>query len=271
MKSSRPDLASILGIVVASVAIVGGLLLEGGALADIAQPTAAVIVLGGTIGAVMVNTPGGILLGAVRSLRTVFSEQALSANQLLEEIVIYASRARRNGLVSLEADAEKIQDPFLRKAMNLAVDGTDIQELRRILELEIELEHHHAEQIARVFESAGGYAPTIGIIGAVMGLIQVMKRLSDIEQVGHGIAIAFVATIYGVAVANIVFLPIANKIKARAQKEMAIREMMVEGVVGIVEGLNPKLIRSKLESFGKHDGAGKAQATAAPASRPEAA
>jgi chemotaxis protein MotA len=140
-------------------------------------------------------------------------------------------------------------DPFLRKALNLAVDGCDLQEIRKMMELEIDLAEERAEAEAKVFETAGGYAPTIGIIGAVLGLIQVMKKLADTEQVGHGIAVAFVATVYGVAFANIFFLPIAQKIRARARTERASKELMLEGVCGIVEGLNPKLIRSNLEAF----------------------
>jgi chemotaxis protein MotA len=151
--------------------------------------------------------------------------------------------------VSLEQEADLIEDPFLRKALNLAVDGTDLQELRKMLELEIALGEHRAEEEARVFEAAGGYAPTIGIIGAVLGLIQVMKNLANIDEVGHGIAVAFVATVYGVGSANILFLPAANKIKARAHHEVQAKELMLEGVAGIVEGLNPKLIRSKLEAY----------------------
>ena len=135
------------------------------------------------------------------------------------------------------------------KALTLAVDGTDLQELRKMMELEIVQAEHHGESAARVFEVAGGYSPTIGIIGAVMGLIQVMKNLSDIDKVGHGIAVSFVATVYGVALSNIFLLPAANKMKARVQQEAHMREMMLEGVTGIVEGLNPKLIRSKLDAF----------------------
>jgi chemotaxis protein MotA len=151
--------------------------------------------------------------------------------------------------VSLEAAVGKIGDPFLKKGLSLAVDGTDLQELRRILELEITLTDHHAENEAKVFDSAGGYAPTIGIIGAVLGLIQVMKNLANIDEVGHGIAVAFVATVYGVAAANIFFLPAANKIKGRIQHESYMREMMLEGTIGIAEGLNPRLLESKLEAF----------------------
>jgi chemotaxis protein MotA len=181
----------------------------------------------------------------------VFFDSAPPVETLVEEIIGYAAKARKNGLVSLEQESINIQDPFLKKALNLAVDGTDLQEIRKMLELEISLEESHAESEAKVFEYAGGYAPTVGIIGAVMGLIQVMKNLANIDEVGHGIAVSFVATVYGGGVANLFFLPAANKIKARAHAEVQRKELILEGVSGIVEGLNPKLIRAKLESYGQ--------------------
>ncbi len=245
----RPDVASLGGLALALGGILGGLVLEGGTIAEVMQPTAAMIVFGGTIGAVLVSSPLRVALGAVRQLLSVFFERQQQPQAVIEEIIGYATKARKNGIVSLEQEAEAIADPFLRKALNLAVDGTDMQEIRKMMELEIGLEEHHAEAEAKVFEQAGGYAPTIGIIGAVMGLIQVMKHLANIEEVGKGIAVAFVATIYGVGSANIFFIPAANKIRARAHAALQIKELMLEGVAGIVEGLNPKLIRSKLEAY----------------------
>ncbi len=243
------DSSTLLGLLLAGGGIVGGLLLEGGVLADISQYTAALIVVGGTLGAVMVNTPMLVLLGAFKRFRQVFFQPPDSAEAYVEEILSFATRARKAGLVSLEDDAQRVEDPFLRKAMNMAVDGCDLSELRSAMELEIALAEHRAEAEAKVFEAAGGYAPTIGIIGAVLGLIQVMKHLENIEEVGHGIAVAFVATVYGVALANILFLPAAAKMKARIARETERRELILEGVMGIVEGLNPKLIRSKLEAY----------------------
>jgi chemotaxis protein MotA len=246
---NKPDLATLGGIAMALLCIVGGLLMEGGKIRDIAQLTAALIVLGGTLGAVMVSTPLLVLRGAVKRFKGVLLEAAEPYEELIEELIAYATKARKQGLVGLEQEALEIQDPFLHKALNLAVDGTDLQEIRKMLELEIELQEHHADAEAKVFESAGGYAPTIGIIGAVLGLIQVMKNLSNIEEVGHGIATAFVATVYGVGVANLFLLPAAAKIKFRAQHEVQMKELILDGVVGIVEGLNPKIIRSKLEAY----------------------
>jgi chemotaxis protein MotA len=246
---SRPDLATLLGLAIAAVGIVGGLILEGGQVSQILSPTALLIVLGGTAGAVLVTTPMPMIKSAVRAMREVFFEKVDPPEAAVEQLVEYATKARKNGIVSLENEAAAISDPFLRKALCLAVDCTDLQELRKMMELEILLEEHHAEAQARVFESAGGYAPTIGIIGAVLGLIQVMQQLADIEKVGHGIATAFVATIYGVGFANVFFLPAGAKIKARAHMRLHLKELMLEGVIGIVEGLNPKLIRSKLEAY----------------------
>lgn len=246
---SSPDLATIGGILLALGGILGGLLLEGGKLQDVAQITAAIIVIGGTLGAVMVSTPLRVLKGALSRFGKVLFDSNPPTDALIEELIDYASTARKHGLVSLEQRSLQIVDPFLRKAMNLAVDGTDMQELRSMMELETEMEECRALAEAKVLENAGGYAPTIGIIGAVMGLIQVMKNLANIEEVGHGIAVAFVATVYGVGLANIVFLPASNKIRAQIQRQTELRELMLEGVISIVEGLNPKLIRSKLEAY----------------------
>jgi chemotaxis protein MotA len=255
--STKPDFATLGGLCLALLGIVGGLLLEKGSIWDIAQYTAAVIVLGGTFGAVLVSTPLPVFIRAMKRLGSVLFERSLSADAVIEEIIGYATKARKNGLVSLEQEADQIADPFLRKALTLAVDGTDLQEIRKMLELEMSILEHHGDEEAKVFEGAGGYAPTIGIIGAVLGLIQVMKNLANIEEVGHGIAVAFVATVYGVGVANVLLLPAATKIKARNHAAMQMKELVVEGVAGIVEGLNPKLIRSKLEAYSNPHGAAK--------------
>jgi chemotaxis protein MotA len=245
----RPDLATMGGLALALAGILGGLVLEQGKVQDVAQLTAAIIVLGGTLGAVMVTTPMDLLRSAAAKFLTVFFETNHAPGAIIEQIIGYATKARKNGIVSLEDQTESIEDPFLRKALNLAVDGTDLQELRRMMELEIALEEHRGEAEAKVYEAAGGYAPTIGIIGAVLGLIQVMKHLANIDEVGRGIAVAFVATVYGVASANILFLPAGSKLRSRMQAAVQMRELMLEGVLGIAEGLNPKLIRIKLEAY----------------------
>jgi chemotaxis protein MotA len=258
----RPDFATIGGLIVAIGGILAGLLMEGGKVRDVSQVTAAIIVLGGTLGAVMVTTPLGVLMRATKRLGLLFFERNQPMGDTLEDLIKYAGQARKQGIVSLEQQASAIQDPFLRKALNLAVDGIEMNQIRTIMELDISMVEQHGEEEAKVFEAAGGYSPTVGIIGAVLGLIQVMKNLSNIEEVGHGIAVAFVATVYGVAVANLFFLPAASKLKTRVKASVQCRELMLEGVLAIVEGLNPKLIRTKLEAFVGHPDAA-AKATAA--------
>ncbi|HTT62640.1 MAG TPA: flagellar motor protein [Bryobacteraceae bacterium] len=254
----RPDLATLGGLALAVVGILGGLVLEQGRVKDVAQLTAAIIVLGGTLGAVMVTTPMDVLRTAVSQIPSVFFETSHAPEALIEQIIVYAAKARKNGIVSLEGEADSVADPFLRKALNLAVDGTDLLELRRMMELEIAVEESRGESAAKVYEAAGGYAPTIGIIGAVLGLIQVMKHLANIDEVGRGIAVAFVATVYGVASANILFLPAGSKLRSRLQAAVQMRELVLEGVLGIAEGLNPKLIRIKLEAYARPPAAKKA-------------
>ena len=223
------------------------------------------IVFGGTIGAVLVTTPLKIFWRALKGMGHVFFEHSDSISETIESLIRFAAQARKNGIVSLESEAGAIADPFLRKALNLAVDGADMQELRKMLEVDMALGEHISESDAKVWEAAGGYAPTIGIIGAVMGLIQVMKHLEDIKEVGHGIAVAFVATVYGVGSANLFFLPAAAKLRTRARQVSLSKEMILEGVAGIVEGLNPTLIRMKLETF---DWEPKRPKKAAPAAKP---
>jgi chemotaxis protein MotA len=257
---TKPDLASLAGLVVGFGGIILGLVMEGGKMQDVSQVTAAIIVLGGTIGAVMVTTPQSVLLAAVRRLAVVFVDKAPDPSVITEDLIAYATKARKEGIVSLEQDAEAIEDPFLRKALNLAVDGTDLQQIRKMMELEISLIEQNGEAEAKVYEAAGGYAPTVGIIGAVLGLIQVMKHLADIDEVGRGIAVAFVATVYGVGSANLLFLPIGQKLKGRMHALVRTRELMLEGVIGIVEGLNPKLLRTKLEPYAPAASAAKQKA-----------
>jgi chemotaxis protein MotA len=161
----------------------------------------------------------------------------------------FSNKARKSGIVSLDSDVNGIHDPFLKQALMLAVDGTEPSEVRKIMELEIDNKSAIEEKIPAVFEAAGGYSPTVGIIGAVMGLIQVMKNLSDIDEVGRGIATAFVATIYGVAIANLIALPAAAKLKFRHSEEVMLKQMMLEGVISILEGMNPRMIETKLRTF----------------------
>ncbi len=246
------DISSLGGIAIALGGILGGLVLEGGRLSDISSITAAMIVVAGTLGAVMLTTPTKQLIGAFRSLKQVFWDSTPSNSATIDQILAFARQARRSGLISLEQNAENLDDPFMQKALSLAVDGADLQDIRRTMELEIELAEHHGEAQAKVFETAGGYAPTIGIIGAVLGLIQVMKHLEDIERVGHGIAVAFVATVYGVGFSNLLLLPAGAKLRSRLESRLKNNELVLEGVLSIAEGMNPMLIQSKLDAYQDH-------------------
>ncbi|HVI10165.1 MAG TPA: flagellar motor protein [Candidatus Binatia bacterium] len=245
----RLDKASVAGIAVAIGGILAGLLLEGGNLGQVLQPTAAMIVFGGTLGAVLLQFPLSIVILAFRQMGSVFVSSQRDPQATIRQLVAYAQKARREGIVSLDADLAEIEDPILRKALMLAVDGTEPQELRKMMELELDNHAEHEEQAPQVFESAGGFAPTIGIIGAVLGLIQVMQHLDKIDEVGRGIAVAFVATIYGVGSANLLYLPMAGKMKLRLRDQQILREMTVEGVVSILEGMNPRMLETKLLGY----------------------
>jgi chemotaxis protein MotA len=243
------DKASLGGIILAVGGILAGLLLEGGNLGQILQPTAAMIVFGGTLGAVMLQFPLPIIRLALQQLGSVFVNSPQDPYATIRQLVQYAQKARRDGIVSLDSELAQINDPFLRKTLMLAVDGTEPQELRKIMELEVDNQAEYEEQVPQVFESAGGFAPTIGIIGAVLGLIQVMQHLDRIDEVGRGIAVAFVATIYGVGSANLLYLPIAGKMKLRLRHRQIMREMTLEGVASILEGMNPHMLEAKLLGF----------------------
>lgn len=240
------DFATIFGIVIAALAILGGQALEGGHIGSIMQPTAAIIVIGGTIGAVCVQFPGYVLKRAVVDLRKVFKPEPDGAAEAVKTIVQLANKARRDGLVSIEKEVSSITDPFMRRGLELAVDGTDAKVLRNALELELGHHEKEAEGPAKVLEAAGGYAPTVGILGAVLGLIHVMENLSDPSKLGGGIAVAFVATVYGVGLANLFFLPMATKLKLRTHEQVARMEIVIEGVSSLAEGENPRLIERKL-------------------------
>ena len=185
----------------------------------------------------------------LRRLAQVFVEPAQKARATIDLLVKYANMARREGIISLDKELVTIDEPFLRRALMLAVDGTDPEELRKIMELELDNKEEQEEKIPQLFESAGGFSPTIGIIGAVLGLIQVMQHLDKIDEVGKGIAVAFVATLYGVGAANLILLPAAGKLRIRIRDEQIIREMTIEGVVSILEGMNPRMLEEKLLGF----------------------
>jgi len=243
------DKASIIGVILAIAGILAGLLIEGGSIRQILQPTAALIVFGGTLGAVLLQFPLDTVVASFRGLAHIFTVPQAHNDNLIRTLVAFANKARRNGVVSLDADLKTIQDPFLRQAVTLAVDGTDPNELRKIMHVNLESTAESEERLPSVFESAGGFSPTIGILGAVLGLIQVMQHLDNIQEVGRGIAVAFVATIYGVGAANLFFLPFAGKMRLQLREAHQRREMMIEGVISILEGMNPRMLEVKLAGF----------------------
>jgi chemotaxis protein MotA len=234
------------GLLVAATAIALGFSLEGGRMGQVLQPTAAVIVLGGTLGAVLVQFPLSVVRQAFAKLRDAFQPSSLEGRARMEQIMRFAMQARRNGMLSLDPELKKIDDPFFKKALMLAIDGIHARELREIMELELMRMEEEEERPARVWEAAGGFAPTVGILGAVLGLIQVMQQLDNIGDVGRGIAVAFVATLYGVGLANLLFLPLAGKLRIRAREAQMVRETTLEGVVAMVEGVSPRALREKL-------------------------
>ena len=245
----RIDIATLLGLLLAIGGILVGNAIEGGKIAAILQPTAALIVFGGTLGAVCVTYPMPILVRGLKAAMQIVGNRSSDARGLLDEIVKYAQKARKEGIISLEGEVRSASDPFLKRAILMAVDGVDSKTMRETLELEMQEMDEQGELSAKVWESAGGYAPTIGILGAVLGLIHVMQNLSDVGKVGEGIAVAFVATIYGVGSANILFLPAGGKLKVKHRAEMVLREMVMHGAIAIQEGQNPKLIEEKLSAF----------------------
>jgi chemotaxis protein MotA len=243
------DVISIVGLTLSVLAVLGGQHLEGGHIGSLIQVTAFLIVMGGTFGACMLQFTLPVFLDGVKMLRWVILPPAVSLEEVIDQVISWGQTARRGGLLSLEPLMAEIDDPFTRKGLQLLVDGAEPEKLREAMEVDMYAYEEHHRMAAKVWESAGGYAPTIGILGAVMGLIHVMENLSDPSKLGSGIAVAFVATIYGVGSANLLFLPIANKLKALIAKEMVKREMVVEGLVSIANGENPRIIETKLRGY----------------------
>jgi chemotaxis protein MotA len=243
------DILTVLGVVVALGSILGGQALEGGHVGSIMQLTAFMIVLGGTIGACFVQNPLPVVMKSFALLSLALFNLKHDPKAQMKHVVELAQVARKQGLLALEGKIKDIKDPFFAKGLQLIVDGTEAKMVREILEVEVE---HHEEEgtaAAKVWEAAGGYAPTVGILGAVLGLIHVMENLADPSKLGSGIATAFVATVYGVGAANLFFLPLGNKIKMKIKQETGIRMMLITGLVGIASGENPRQLEEKLAGF----------------------
>jgi len=243
------DKISLAGLVIGLVAIVGGQVLEGGHVGSLVQPTALLIVGGGTLGAVMLQSPFATFRLGFRMARWVWFPPAIEYAKLIQQVSNWSQVSRREGLLALEGFINPMKDEFARKGLQLLVDGVEPERLREVLEVQLNTYEDELRQAARIWESAGGYSPTIGILGAVMGLIHVMENLSDPAKLGAGIAVAFVATIYGVGLANLVYLPMANKLKAQIARHVAYREMLIDGLIGIANGDNPRIIENRLRGY----------------------
>ncbi len=243
------DKATLIGLFLGALAILGGHFLEGGSVGMILQLTALLIVLGGTAGAVCLSFSRAQIWQTLKALPRVFREPRDESLQHLTRLVELAYRARREGLLALEKDLPRLPDAFWRRGLGLLIDGFPAAQVQEILEAELARDHELALGPARVFEAAGGYAPTIGILGAVLGLIQVMQHLTDPAKLGTGVAVAFVATIYGVASANLIFLPMAHKLRLREEQRQRHQEMILEGLLALAQGEHPRLIAERLQGY----------------------
>lgn len=243
------DFLTLAGVTLSMLAVIGGNLLEGGHTGSLLQLTAFIIVFGGTLGAILVQTPHKVFVHAMSRFKWVFVPPKIERAETLKKIIDWSKIARKEGLLGLQSITDKETEKFAKKGLLLLVDGNEPDEIRKILEVEVDSSHAHEMSAAKVYEAMGGYSPTIGIIGAVLGLIHVMNNLADPATLGPGIAVAFVATIYGVGMANFFFLPMSNKLKMLANDQTQYQEMLVDGVALIAEGENPRAIESKLEGY----------------------
>jgi chemotaxis protein MotA len=243
------DITTIGGIVLALSALVAGILIEGGNLGSYIGVSAAVIIFGGTIGAVIISFPLKVLAAIPSLLTNAFTNQNYNIPETIRKIVEFSERARREGILCLEVELANVKDEFLKYGLQMVIDGTDPQLVRDTLQTKLAFigERHH--QGAQVFEAAGGFAPTMGIIGTVLGLINVLSNIKDPTKLGESIALAFIATLYGIASANLIWLPIANKLKNKHQEEQIMKEIMLEGVLCLQSGDNPRMVEQKLKAF----------------------
>ena len=240
------DSVSIIGLTLALAAILAGQVIEGGHISSLVQPAAFLIVAGGTAGAVLLQSPLRVFLVGLKMLKWVFIPPPLDHERMILLIIDWSTVARREGLLVLERYINGLEEPFMQRGLQMLVDGIDPIVLRETLEIEIDAWATRLRQCARIWESAGGYSPTIGILGAVLGLIHVMENLSDPTKLGAGIAVAFVATIYGVGLANLVLLPVSKKLQSHIGALAGQREMFIDGLVGIANGDNPRIIESRM-------------------------
>jgi chemotaxis protein MotA len=243
------DWASLAGLALALTGVASGRLLEGGHIGSLLQPAAFAVVVVGTCGAVLLQSGMPSFVRGLKMARWIFRPPPDDIDELALEIKTWSSVARRDGMLSLERYLELMSDPFIAKGLRMAIDGIDPKKIREILDVEISTYERRERQAVKIWEAAGGYAPTIGILGAVLGLIHVMENLSDPGKLGSGIAVAFVATLYGVGLANLVFLPIANKLKAIVHSQVARREMMADVFFSLASGDNVRLIEERMAAY----------------------
>lgn len=243
------DILSLMGLVIAVGGILGGQFLEGGSINVLLQLAAFLIVMGGTLGAVMVQHPLSVFVTGIKMARWVFVTPKIDKQRLIYRMTAWGSAARKDGVLSLEGQIRSADDPFVQKGLQLLVDGNSAEKIRAVLDIDLNTYETQRWQAARVWEAAAGYAPTIGILGAVLGLVHVMQSLGEPSKLGAGIAVAFIATIYGVGFANLVFLPIAGKLKILIAKEVTLREMVIDGLCMIANAENPRFIENKLKGY----------------------
>jgi len=243
------DILSIAGVFVGVGAVLLGIILDGGDINSLVNVPALIIVFGGTFGATLLQFPPAVFVRSMKMLSWVLIAKEMNLSEQIDKVIYWSLLARKEGLLGLEDALPNEEDPFIKKGLQLLVDGNDPDAIRDILEMDMDAKESMGLQAAGLYEAMGGYAPTIGILGAVMGLIHVMQNLTNPELLGQGIATAFVATIYGVGSANLVFLPVANKLKARVLALTQAREMLVEGIISIAEGENPRNIKLKLGGY----------------------
>ncbi len=243
------DIATLLGLIIAFGGILAGYMEEGGAIAGLLSPSSALIVLGATIGAVFISVPMKLIKETPKLLKLVFFEKRIDYTELIEKITGLAGVARKEGILALENSTKDMDNKFLVNGINMVIDGMDKESIQSIMEVEINAISERHTRRAKIFEIAGGYCPTMGILGTVMSMICVLKDLSDPGSLGPKIAMAFTATLYGVGFANVFFLPVAEKLKAKSQDEMIALEMTMEGILSIQSGESPKIIKEKLLVF----------------------
>ena len=243
------DKLSIFGLLLAFSGIIGGTILEGGSVAILLQGASLLIVLGGTMGAVMLQNSGRTFGKGLKMASWVFSTPKISQQKMVYQLSAWNNIARRDGVLRLEEQIDEISDPFIRKGLQMLVDGNTAEKIRSVLDIDLQTFEQCHFQSARVWESAAGYAPTIGILGAVLGLVHVMQNLTDPSKLGAGIAVAFISTLYGVGLANLVFLPIAGKLKLIILQQVNVREMFIDGLMMIANGENTRYLENKLQGY----------------------